>query len=100
MAKGKRSFDAALRQDPAERQDYLKKACGDDQDLLAEVESLFSSFDESDDFLETPAVAHVADVIELDTKRLQAGARFAHYEIIRQIGAGEWARSILPKTKI
>ena len=57
-------FDAALRQEPEERQHYINEACGDDQELLTEVESLFSSLDKSDEFLETPAVAHVADMIE------------------------------------
>jgi eukaryotic-like serine/threonine-protein kinase len=81
-------FDAALRQEPQDRQNYLNEACGDDKDLLTEVESLFSSFHKSDDFMETPAVAHVADIIESETKKLESGTRFGHYEIIRQIGIG------------
>lgn len=81
-------FDAALRQLPEERQNYVNEACGDDQGLLTEVESLFSSLDKSDEFLETPAVAHVVDMIESPTKPLAAGTRFGHYEVIRQIGIG------------
>jgi serine/threonine-protein kinase len=90
-------FDAAIRQNPEARQGYVKKACGDDTDLLAEVESLFSSFNESDEFLETPAVAHVADLIESGTKVLETGTRFAHYEIIRQIGIGGMGEVYLAK---
>ncbi len=81
-------FDVALRQDPEDRQNYLNQACGDDKELLAEVQSLFLSFDKSGDFMETPAIAHVADMIESGTKRLETGTRFGHYEIIRQIGIG------------
>ncbi len=81
-------FDAALRQEPEERQNYINQACGDDKDLLTEVESLFSSLAKSDDFLETHAVAHVAGIIEADTKGLEKGTRFGHYEIIEPIGAG------------
>jgi serine/threonine-protein kinase len=81
-------FDAALRQEPADRQNYLNEACGDDKALLTEVESLFSSLAKSDEFLETPAVAHVADIIESQKKPLALGTRFGHYELIRQIGIG------------
>ena len=81
-------FDAALRQEPADRQNYLNEACGDDKALLMEVESLFSSLAKSDEFLETPAVAHVADIIESPKKPLAPGTRFGHYELIRQIGIG------------
>ncbi|MDQ3665212.1 MAG: protein kinase, partial [Acidobacteriota bacterium] len=90
-------FDAALRQEPEARQNYLNEACGDDNDLLTEVESLFSSFDKSDDFMETPAVAQVADIFESDTKRLETGACFGHYEIIRQIGIGGMGEVYLAK---
>lgn len=81
-------FDAALRQDPEKREKYIKELCGEDKCLLAEVESLFSSFDKFDDFMEEPAVNQVADMIEASTKRLSAGTRFAHYEIVRPIGVG------------
>src|ERR1041384_3867284 len=81
-------FDAALRQEPEARATYINDACGHDEDLRNEVESLFSSLTKCDDFLETPAVAHVADVIDSDRSSLERGTRFGHYEIIKQIGAG------------
>ena len=90
-------FDAALRQELEDRQNYLNEACGDDKELLAEVESLFSSFDKSGDFMETPAVAQVADIIHPDTKRLETGTRFGHYEIVRQIGIGGMGEVYLAK---
>jgi len=81
-------FDAALRQEPEQRQNYINKACGDDEELLTEVTSLFSSLEKSSEFLETPAVAHVADLIESSTKPLAPGTRLGHYEVVRQIGSG------------
>jgi hypothetical protein len=33
-------FDAAVRQEPKERQNYINEACGDDKVLLTEIESL------------------------------------------------------------
>jgi serine/threonine protein kinase len=38
--------------------------------------------------METPAVAEVAHMIEIEIKKLEAGKRFGYYEIIKQIGAG------------
>src|SRR5687768_17665228 len=80
-------FDSALRRQPDERRRFVLAACGDDQALLAEVESLLSSHYNAASFMETPAVAKVADMIESETK-LEKGSSFGHYEIIHQIGAG------------
>ncbi|MEP6636268.1 MAG: serine/threonine-protein kinase, partial [Acidobacteriota bacterium] len=90
-------FDAALRQEPEERQNYINEACGEDKGLLTEVESLLCSLGKSDEFLETPAVAHVADIIESDTKALETGTRFGHYEVIQQIGIGGMGEVYLAK---
>jgi len=81
-------FDDALRQKPEERRKFVHQACGKDKTLLAEVESLLSSHDSAESFMETPAVAKVAGVIKAETKQLKTGKCFGHYEIIRQIGAG------------
>jgi serine/threonine protein kinase len=81
-------FDAAIRRPPEERRRFVAEACGGDESLRAEVESLFSSLDEADSFLETPAVGQVADMIEPATVKLEKGRFLGHYEIVRQIGAG------------
>jgi serine/threonine protein kinase len=81
-------FDSALRRQSEERQKFVLEACGNDKTLLTEVESLLSSLDNADSFMETPAVAKVADIIEAETKKLERGRCFGHYEIMRQIGAG------------
>ncbi len=81
-------FDSALRRRPEERRRFVKEVCGDDKNLLAEVESLLSSHDSAQSFMETPAVAKVADAIEAETKKLEIGKCFGRYEIIEQIGAG------------
>ena len=81
-------FDSALRRQPEERQNFVNEVCGDDKTLLAEVESLLSSHDSADSFMETPAVAKVAGMIDADMHRLEKGQKFGPYEIIEQIGAG------------
>ena len=90
-------FDSALRHKPEERRRFVNEVCGDDKTLLAEVESLLSSHDSAESFMETPAVAEVAHMIEIETKKLEAGKRFGHYEIIEQIGAGGMGEVYLAK---
>ena len=60
----KRIFDEALHQKPEERASFVSEVCGDDKSLCREVESLLSSFDGAGRFLETPAIAKFADVIQ------------------------------------
>jgi serine/threonine-protein kinase len=81
-------FDAALRHRPEDRQNYLNEVCGHDPHLMAEVKSLLASSDNSEGFLEQPAVAAVADLIHSQANRLKPGTRLSHYEVIRQINSG------------
>ena len=92
-------FDSALRRQPEERPRYLAEACGADKLLLREVESLLVSLDSAESFMETPAVAAVADVIKTNGKKLETGKSFGHYEIIKQIGAGGMGEVYLAKDK-
>ena len=48
----KELFTLALERDPEERSDFLRQACGADDSLRAEIESLLSSFDDAPTFLE------------------------------------------------
>ena len=81
-------FDSALCRAPEERQNYVVNICGGDKTLLAEVESLLSSLDNAESFLEKPAVGEVAEVMLEENNRLTKGKTFSHYKIISQIGAG------------
>ncbi len=42
----------ALELPPSEREDFLKKLCGDDQEIAAEVVAFIRAHDEAGDFLE------------------------------------------------
>ncbi len=62
-------FDSALRRKPKDRRIFVHEACGADKTLLSEVQSLLSSLGSAESFMEMPAVAKVADVIESETKK-------------------------------
>jgi len=70
-----------------ERERFLAKTCQDDH-LRREVESLLSSFEEANSFLQKPAVGEVVEIVVGKSTRLANGRQFGHYEIIKQIGAG------------
>ncbi|MCA1623905.1 MAG: hypothetical protein LC778_08925 [Acidobacteria bacterium] len=86
-------MNSTLRRQSEERQRFVNQACGDGQTLLAEVESLLAALDSAESLMETPAVAKVADAIEAETKTLEKGKCFGHYEIIRQKGFYGQSRS-------
>jgi len=92
-------FDAALKFAPAQREKFLNNACGNDEGLRREVEKLLASFAD-DSFMEQPAAKEVASVIiKAETKNLEAGECFGHYEIIKQIGAGGMGEVYLAQDK-
>ena len=53
-ARVKAAYHSALGRDPSERSAFLKQACGDDREILVEVESLLAQASD-DSFLERPA---------------------------------------------
>ena len=86
--KVKKYFEAALKLAPEAREEFLAAVCAGDESLRAEIEELLAAY-RDDSFLETPAAGEVADFIAgPGGTRLETGARFSHYEIVRQIGAG------------
>ena len=66
-------FDSALRRAPEERREFVVEACSGNKEMLDEVESLLSSLDSAENFMETPAVAEVAEAIGGNRKKLEKG---------------------------
>lgn len=102
-------FLAALEiEDPRERAQYIRDACGDDEALREQVESLFSAHEQSGEFLDSPALqqmmkgqssgASTADPHavqrEIDLSFLEPSetpdslGRLGRYEIREMIGHG------------
>ena len=87
-AKVKAMFDAVIELEPEDRKSFLDRSCASDADLRRDVEQLLTSHQNADSFLEHPAANHVASVILEPKGMLNEGDRFAHYKILRPIGAG------------
>ena len=84
----KELFWAALERDPGQRDAFLREACGTDQSLREEVESLLAADDRPASVLQRPPSL-------LDSSRLpftvRPGQRLGAYEVIREIGHGGMA---------
>ncbi len=76
----------------AERSSFLQKACGEDQGLRRELESLLLHGDTPESFLDTAAIAIVAKAIAADEYDSPApaleGTSISHYRIIKALGRG------------
>jgi len=81
-------FHAACELPPAERQAYLDKACGSDEELRREVELLLASDGEAGSLIEAPAWEHAAVLIAGNQTQIKPGMSIAHYEILSRLGAG------------
>jgi len=81
----------ALEKGPAERDAFVRQACGEDGELLAEVESLIAHCGDADSLLEESPFAHFLS-IRPDSK---LGRKFGNYRIVRLIGHGGMAQVYL-----
>jgi eukaryotic-like serine/threonine-protein kinase len=83
----KQIFQAAFELPREERPIYVERACGGDQELRAEVESLLLST-EDEDFLSGAAAGYVPDALADEAWDRNIGHRVGDYEILRLIGEG------------
>ena len=88
IAKIEEIYHAALEKPLAERDEFLKKACGDDEELRREVESLLSFDEQAADFIETPPEDLAANLFAKQNNEDIIGKTLNHYRVISQLGAG------------
>ena len=92
----KQVFAGALALRADERPAYLAAACGGNEALRREVESLLSSHERAKGFLEAPAVVRPDGTA---TTRSLEGQRIGSYQIASQIGAGGIGEATRPATR-
>ncbi len=81
-------FYEAVEVDPAERQAWVKAACGEDTELLAEVESLLECDQAAGDgFVLRQIQPAVANLLE-DRAQLSGPRRVGSYRVVSELGRG------------
>jgi len=80
--------EAALKRKAGERAAFLKEACGKDEGLLREVESLLAHEDAAQSFIEVPAMDVAARVLAEDRSPSLLGQQIGSYQILSLLGAG------------
>jgi eukaryotic-like serine/threonine-protein kinase len=82
-------YHAALERGTNERSDFLTEACAGDDALRREVESLLAYEEQSEDFIEAPALEVTAKVLARERAvAMAAGEMIKQYRIIEPLGAG------------
>ncbi len=85
-------LDAALELPPDERESFLLEACGNDEDLHREVESLLKANENAGGFMESPAIEIAAKVVAQEKTLADTssfiGREIGQYKIERLLGSG------------
>lgn len=81
-------FHAALDLPAAERSSYINEACEGDRRLAAEVSSLLSTFENSNGFMDKPALNFGLNVLHNSVKETFLGKTLGVYRIVSQLGKG------------
>jgi len=95
----KEIFHSALQHDPAQRCDFVSSACGGDELLRKEVESLISSHEKDGSFIDSPAYEVAAELIVNEKTELKSGQVIGSYEIISFISRGGMGEVYLAQDK-
>jgi Tol biopolymer transport system component len=82
-----RLFDAVLEREPAQRASFIAEACGDDDELRRELESLLAALERADKFIEGPAIAVAAKAAAGESASV-IGRKIGPYRVLSLIGAG------------
>src|SRR2546425_1510474 len=81
-------FHSAQECPPAERAGFLNQACGDDDLIRQEVESLLAADETNEDFLGAPAHELMAGVLADEKVEFVAGQEVGPYTILSSLGTG------------
>ncbi len=74
--------------EPSARQTFLDGACGDNDTLRREVESLLRAHDKAGDYFAAPAMEIAADLYAQQNSSSLIGHNLHHYQVLSLIGSG------------
>ena len=95
----KEIFQAALERAPGERSAFVTRACGGDESLRREVESLISSHEKDGSFIDSPAYQVAAELLADEHAELKPGQTIGSYEIVSFISRGGMGEVYLAQDK-
>src|SRR6266496_1525211 len=81
-------FQSAVERAPGERAAFLHEACHGDEGLRLEVESLLTSYDRAENFIELPAFKVAPELVTSNKTAASVGKVIGHYRIESLIGVG------------
>src|SRR5262245_66432726 len=82
-------YGAALELAPEERASLIDSACGADEELRHEVESLIEAHEQAGDFIATPALGMAAELLgDVNSQTLTEGHIIGRYRVLSLLGAG------------
>src|SRR5947207_4369478 len=81
-------FQSAPERAPEERAAFLDEACHDDEGMRREVESLLTSHEQAENFIEVPAFEVAPELVPNDSGAALVGKVIGHYRIESLIGVG------------
>src|SRR5882724_1829840 len=81
-------FQSALERPPEERAAFLDETCHDDEGMRREVESLLTSHECAENFIEVPAFEVAPELATTDSGGALIGKLIGHYRIESLIGIG------------
>ena len=94
----KEIFDSAIKYLPEHRGVFLSEACGGDNDLRSEVESLITSHEKEGSFIDEPAYYAAAELLA-NEKELPTGDAIGNYEVLSFISRGGMGEVYLAQDK-
>jgi serine/threonine protein kinase/tetratricopeptide (TPR) repeat protein len=86
--KAKEIFNSVLDSDEPQRAAYLDKACGNDEELRQEIETLLASYTKADSFFDSFAIPNAFKLAEEERNERLIGNRIGQYTLIKEIGQG------------
>ena len=90
-------FESVVDLDIDKKKSFIEKACGDDESLIREVESLLEANDQAGTFIGGNAAEDVGHLLRDKKAPVLTGESLGHYEIVSILGSGGMGNVYLAK---